>query len=240
MSLEVLIILEGFFAVLSNILLFTSKLEVNNSFPHPLSHEKESEYLKRFKQQNDMEARDVLIRHNLRLVVFIAKKYSNYPDQDELVSVGTIGLMKAINSYVEGKGTQLATYASRCIENEILMTMRTYKRIQSNVSLYENIGRDKDGNEMQLIDLLSIDEETVYGKLESEMISDLLKQLINKYLKDREREIIYLRFGLENGQPCTQQDVSEKLNISRSYVSRIEKASLEKLRDAIRTENLQV
>jgi RNA polymerase sporulation-specific sigma factor len=234
-----MMLLEGFFTILSNILLFTSKIENNNSFPHPLSGEKEAEYLAKFKL-GDMDARDTLIKHNLRLVVYIAKKYTNYPDHDELVSVGTLGLIKAINSYEQGKGTQLATYASRCIENEILMSMRSYRKLQNTVSLYENIGRDKDGNETELIDVLSIDEETVYGQLENEMVRTGLLNTVNKHLNPREQKIVLLRFGLQNGIAHTQQEVSDLLGISRSYVSRIEKASLEKLRDAMKNENFLI
>ncbi|MCL2631369.1 MAG: RNA polymerase sporulation sigma factor SigK [Firmicutes bacterium] len=229
-------LLEGFFAIISNILLFSSRVENNNSFPHPLSSEKEAEYIKKFKG-GDMEARDILIKHNLRLVVYIAKKYTNYPDQDELISVGTLGLIKAINSYESGKGTQLATYASRCIENEILMTMRSFKKLAGTVSIYENVGRDKDGNETQLIDMLSVDEETVYNQLENEMVRNGLLKIIDKHLLAREKKIILLRFGLSGGYPQTQQEVSDKLGISRSYVSRIEKATLAKLKTAIEEEN---
>ncbi|MDR2267582.1 MAG: RNA polymerase sporulation sigma factor SigK [Christensenellaceae bacterium] len=229
--------LEGFFAVLSNIMLFTAKLENTNSFPRPLSPERESEYLIKFKEHNDMEARDILIKHNLRLVVFIAKKYTNYPDRDDLISIGTMGLIKGINSYEMAKGAQLATYVSRCIENEILMTMRTYKRTQGDVSLYENMGCDKDGNEVRLIDLLSVEEETVYAKLETEMERSLLIRMINKYLKKREGEIIKMRFGLCNETQHTQQQVSDKLGISRSYVSRIEKLALYKLKCGLEKED---
>lgn len=172
--------------------------------------------------------------------MYIAKKYTNYPDQDELVSVGTLGLIKAINSFEEGKGTQLATYASRCIENEILMALRGYKKQQGNISLYENIGRDKDGNDMMLIDMLSIDEETVYGQLENEMLKKSLLTIIDKYLNERERVIVKYRFGLQDGTLLTQQEVSDILGISRSYVSRIEKSSLKKLKEAISKENLQI
>jgi len=214
-------------------------LENSNSFPHPLSSEKEKEYLRKFKD-GDMDARDVLIRHNLRLVVYISKKYTNYPDQDELISVGTLGLIKAINTFEEGKGTQLATYASRCIENEILMALRGYKKQQGNISLYENIGRDKDGNEMMLIDMLSIDEETVYSQLESQMLKSSLLKIIDNYLNERERLIIKHRFGLKDGNILTQQEVSNILGISRSYVSRIEKGALFKLKEAIAKENLQI
>lgn len=234
------IIIEGFFALLSNVLLFTSRLDSGNSFPHPLSPEKEKYYLERARQ-GDKDARDILIRHNLRLVVFIAKKYNNYPDQDELISVGTLGLMKAIKTYSEGKGTQLATYASRCIENEILMTMRSRKKLQSNVSLYENIGSDKDGNQLALIDVLCEDEESVYQNLENRLLRENLVRLMKKYLTDRERTVLTLRFGLlTSGVALTQQEVADRLKISRSYVSRIEKASLRKMKEGIVKERLEL
>lgn len=233
-------ILEGFFSLFSNILLFTAKLDNSNSFPHPLSPEKEKEYLDRFRKTGDLNARNILVKHNLRLVVFIAKKYVNYPDNDELISVGTLGLIKAINTFNAAKGSQLATYASRCIENEILMTMRNYKKRAQDVSIYESIGCDKEGNELPIIDLLQTDEESVYEKLDYEFLKKTIKKLIDKYLNERERIIINMRFGLEDDQPRTQQYVAEKLNISRSYISRIEKKALNKLRKAIHDENIQL
>ncbi len=233
-------ILEGFFSLFSNILFFTAKLDNSNSFPHPLSPEKEKEYLDRFRKTGDLNARNILVKHNLRLVVFIAKKYVNYPDNDELISVGTLGLIKAINTFNAAKGSQLATYASRCIENEILMTMRNYKKRAQDVSIYESIGCDKEGNELPIIDLLQTDEESVYEKLDYEFLKKTIKKLIDKYLNERERIIINMRFGLEDDQPRTQQYVAEKLNISRSYISRIEKKALNKLRKAIHDENIQL
>ncbi len=234
-----LIFLEGLFAVISNILLFTSRIENGNSFPQPLSSEKEKEYLARFKE-GDMDARNILVKHNLRLVAYIAKKYTNHPDQEELISVGTVGLIKAINTYKGGQGTQLATYASRCIENEILMTMRSQKKLQNNVSIFESVGRDKDGNEMLLIDMLSVDEETVYSKLETAMVKKTLQNIIKKNLDKREQQIVILRYGLAKGEPKTQQEVSEYLGISRSYVSRIEKTIMAKLKHAINSAELEL
>lgn len=232
-------VLEGFFALLSNLLLFTSHIENNNSFPHPLTPEKEREYLKKFKEEGDMEARNILVKHNLRLVVFIAKKYVNYPDSDDLVSIGTVGLIKAVNSFDHTKGTQLATYASRCIENEILMTMRTYKRRSGEVSLFESIGTDKDGNEMTLIDLLSVDEDTVYKKVDADLMQESLKKLMRENLSSREYYVLNERFGLNGGEPKTQQQVADGMGISRSYISRIEKKALAKLRKIIITNNIQ-
>lgn len=185
-----------------------------------------------------MEARDILIKHNLRLVAFIAKKYANYPDPDELVSVGTIGLMKAVKTFQGGKGTQLATYASRCIENEILMTMRSYKKTASNISIYESIGSDKDGNQLTLMDLLSVDEESVYSNLERNMLRDSLLRLINDSLEERERDIIISRYGFGGKPPETQQTVADRLGISRSYVSRLENKALNDLKTAIMKEGI--
>lgn len=232
-------ILEGFFALLSNILLFTAKLDNSNSFPRPLSPEKEKEYLEKFKKTGDLEARNVLVRHNLRLVVFIAKKYVNYPDNDELISVGTLGLIKAINTFDGEKGSQLATYASRCIENEILMTMRNYKKRANDVSIYGSIGRDKEGNELSIIDILQTDDESAYDKIDEVFVRNSIKNLMEKYLTDRERNIITLRFGLNSGEGMTQQSVADRLGISRSYISRIEKKALSKLKKVIESEKLQ-
>ncbi len=136
-------LLEGFFALLNQVLLFTSRIDNGNSFPNPLSAEKEREYLLRFRKEHDTEARNILVKHNLRLVVYITKKYVNYPDQDELISIGTMGLMKAIDTFDVEKGSQLATYASRCIENEILMTMRSYKKGRTTFPFLKVSGRIK-------------------------------------------------------------------------------------------------
>lgn len=233
-------VLEGFFTLISNLLLFTSRIDTGNSFPHPLSPEKEREYLDKFRKDGDLEARNVLVKHNLRLIVFIAKKYVNYPDNEDLISIGTLGLIKAINTFNPEKGSQLATYASRCIENEILMTMRNYKKRAQDLSIYESIGSDKDGNEMPIVDLLQTDEESVYAQIDSEFMRKTIKTLTEKYLNDREKQIIIMRFGLNGSQPCTQQKVADKMGISRSYISRIEKKALSKLREAIEKEHIQI
>lgn len=233
-------ILEGFFTLLSNLLLFTSRIENSNSFPHPLSSEKEKEYLDKFKKDGDIEARNVLVKHNLRLVVFIAKKYVNYPDNEDLISIGTMGLIKAINTFDMDKGSQLATYASRCIENEILMTMRSYKKRSQDLSIYDSLSNSKSGAELPIIDLLKTDEESVYSKIDDEFLNKTIKSLIEKNLNDREAVIITERFGLKSGNPKTQQTVADSMGISRSYISRIEKRALEKLKNAIEREKLQL
>lgn len=232
--------MEGFFTLLSNLLLFTSRIENTNSFPHPLSAEKEKEYLEKYHKDGDIEARNILIKHNLRLVVFIAKKYVNYPDNEDLISIGTMGLIKAINTFDMTKGSQLATYASRCIENEILMTMRNYKKRAQDISIYDSLNNRRSGVELPIIDLLKTDEESVYSKIEDEFLNKSINLLIEKYLNEREAEIICQRFGLHSGIPKTQQAVADNMGISRSYISRIEKRALEKLKNGIEREKMQL
>lgn len=232
-------LLESFFALFSNILFLSAKIDHANSFPHPLSPEKEKEYLRKFKKEGDTEARNILIKHNLRLVVFIAKKYVNYPDNDELISVGTLGLIKAINTFDPDKGSQLATYASRCIENEILMMMRSYKKRAQDISIYDSVGCDKEGNDLPIIDLLQTNDDSVYERLDCEFMKKTLENVSDKYLSPREKEIIEMRFGLKDGEEKTQQIVADKMGISRSYVSRIEKKALKKLKRGIEEENIQ-
>ena len=221
--------LTGIFALLSNLLFFSGYVKNKNCFPKPLSPEKEKELLDKI-AEGDKSARDDLIRHNMRLVVHIVKKYTNYGDNDELISVGSIGLIKAVNSYHEGKGTQFATYASRCIENEILMVIRANKKYKNTKSLYEPVSFDKDGNEVALIDLIGQDEESVITKVESKIVQERLLKVAKKVLDEREYEIIMLRYGINRDKAYTQNEVADKYEISRSYVSRIEKKALFKLK----------
>lgn len=221
--------LSGIFALLSNLLFFSGYIKNKNCFPKPLSPENEKELLERI-EKGDKEARDDLIKHNMRLVVHIVKKYANYGDNDELISVGSIGLIKAVNSYHDGKGTQFATYASRCIENEILMVIRAGRKYRNTKSLYEPVSYDKDGNEVTLIDLIGQEEESVISKVESKIVQEKLLAVAKKTLDDREYEIITLRYGIDCDKACTQNEVAEKFGISRSYVSRIEKKALFKMR----------
>lgn len=230
--------LSGIFALLSNLLFFSGYIKNKNCFPKPLSSEKEKELLDKI-AEGDKSARDELIRHNMRLVVHIVKKYSNYGDNDELISVGSIGLIKAVNSYHDGKGTQFATYASRCIENEILMVIRANKKYKNTKSLYEPVSFDKDGNEVTLIDLIGQEEESVITKVESRIVQEKLLNVAKKVLDDREYEIIMLRYGINRNKAYTQSEVAEKYDISRSYVSRIEKKALFKLKRFIEDYGLQ-
>ena len=228
--------LESLLALLKNLIIFSSYVTEKSSFPKPLSKEKEKEYLEK-SAQGDKEAKEILVKHNLRLVAHIAKKYSNYGDNDDLISIGSIGLIKAIESFKPDKGTQLATYASRCIENEILMTMRTSKKHRSNVSLNEPIGVDKDGNELVIMDMLC-DDCSVIEDVENSIMMEKLLRITKAVLDEREYEIIRLRYGLGGCGALTQREVAKKFDISRSYVSRIEKKALEKIKRSVNKEDL--
>lgn len=210
--------------------IFTFILHIcgNGKFPKPLSEDKEKEYLLKSKN-GDIKARNILVEHNLRLVAHIIKEYyAVNVDQDDLVSIGTIGLIKAINTFDMDKNIKLSSYASRCIENEILMHFRNLKKSSQNVSLEDAVDIDKDVNTLKLMDLLSIDD------FADNLDKKLNLQKINKYLTEtltkRELQIINLRYGLNGSKPLTQREVSSIMNISRSYVSRIEKKALEKLK----------
>ncbi len=202
------------------------------SFPRPLSAEDEQKYLA-LAAQGDVSARDILIEHNLRLVAHIIKKYyTQTSDQDDLISIGTIGLIKGISTYNPSKGVRLATYASRCIENEILMHFRTMKKSANDLSLSDSIDQDSEGGSLSLMDVISV-EDNIFEELTNSEICTLLRRHIKTVLTERERKIISLRYGLSGSKPLTQREVSAMCGISRSYVSRIEKRALEKLRDEL-------
>ena len=223
--------LESLFLLLKNLVIFSSYVTEKSSFPKPLSKEKEEEYV-RLAEQGDKEAKEILIKHNLRLVAHIAKKYANYGDNDELISVGSIGLIKAVDSFKTGRGTQLATYASRCIENEILMTLRVTKKHRQSVSLSDPIGVDKDGNELTIMDMLS-EGGSVIEDVESNILMEKLGEITSQCLTDREYEIVKMRYGLGGVPALTQREVATKFGISRSYVSRIEKHALAKIKERL-------
>ena len=228
--------LENLLTLLKNLIIFSSYMTEKSSFPKPLSKEKEQESLV-LSAKGDKDAKEILVKHNLRLVAHIAKKYANYGDNDELISIGSIGLIKAVESFKSDKGTSLATYASRCIENEILMTMRTTKKHRSNVSLNEPIGVDKDGNELVIMDMLESDQNVIED-VENSIMMEKLTAITKSVLDKREYEIIKMRYGLENTGALTQREVAKKFNISRSYVSRIEKKALEKIKKSVNKEDL--
>ena len=230
-------ILSGLLAMLSNIFFFSGYIQNTNAFPKPLDPEKEKELLEEM-FKGSKEAKEELAKHNMRLVVHIVKKYSNFHDNDELISVGSIGLVKALNSYSQDKGTQFATYAARCIENEILMTLRANKKNMNNKSLYEPISFDKEGNEVTLIDLIGQDEESVIGLIENKFATQKLMEIIKTQLTDREYQIIAMRYGLGGKEPLTQKQVAKHFDISRSYVSRIETKVLAKLKAYLTREKI--
>ena len=200
----------------------------NNTFPLPLTEKEEQEELEQLRQ-GDESAKNVLIERNLRLVAHIVKKFDNTgEDSDDLISIGTIGLIKAINTFDLNKKIRLATYAARCIENEILMHLRSTRRVRSEVSLYDPIGVDKEGNEIVLLDILGTEADVVAETVENKCENERLAKQMDLLTK-RERMVLNLRFGIPNGVRKTQRDIAKMLGISRSYVSRIEKKAVERI-----------
>ena len=228
--------LETFYAVLGRLFFFTGAIDDGSSYPKPLSKEDEEKYLK-LARQGDGHAKDMLVRHNMRLVAHIVKKYNGAAETDDMISVGSIGLIKAINTYESGRGTRLATYTARCIENEILMLIRAGKKHKSNLSLSDPVGTDKDGNELTLMDLLFEKEDKVFGSVEQSLMQEKFLSAIKRLLTERETVIISLRYALTGGAPMAQREVAQRLKISRSYVSRIEKHALLKLRAGLKRED---
>ena len=207
----IIMILDFLMFVLSKITFFTGSVITSASYLKPLSKEEESECLRKMKEEGDKEARDKLINHNMRLVAHIAKKYTGSYEQEDILSVGSIGLIKAVNTFEEGKGTQLATFASRCIENEILMLLRSNKKYKNDVYLSDTIGSDKDGNELSLIDILFSSEDAVYESVDKEFIGEKLKRKMREILSEREYIIMCYRYGLKNGICYPQREVAKKL-----------------------------
>lgn len=217
--------------MLSGILFFALNVINSGSFPQPLSAAKELEYLVAFREKGDLNARGKLIEHNLRLVAHIIKKYySATGDTEDLISIGTIGLIKAVETFDYKKGVRLATYASRCIENEVLMHFRNMKKTTQDVFISDPIDTDKEGNAITLMDIIA-DETNIVDDIDKKIKLKLLGNYLNDVLTPRERIIIRLRYGVGCKKEYTQREVAKRLDISRSYVSRIEKKALEKLRD---------
>lgn len=221
--------------MLANTMLFSLRLNGGGSFPKPLTAEEEREYLARM-ERGDRAARDALIERNLRLVAHVVKKYyCAQSNQEDLLSIGTIGLIKGISTFQPSKGARLATYAARCIENEILMYFRSQKKLQGEVSLADSIDTDKEGNALQLMDVVGVDD-TMLDDIHDRDSALRLRRLVAETLTAREAEIIRLRYGLGGTVPLTQKEVASSFGISRSYVSRIEKKALEKLRAELEDE----
>lgn len=213
----------------ANTLLFSLRLSGGGSFPKPLSAAEEREYLRRY-AQGDQEARDVLIERNLRLVAHIIKKYyTQSADQEDLISIGTIGLIKAVGTYQPARSIKLATYASRCIENEILMYLRKTSSQKTELSFDEPLNTDWDGNELLLSDVLGTENDLVMRPIEADVDRQLLRQALDR-LEPRERHIISLRFGLDGAREQTQKEVADRLGISQSYISRLEKRIIARLK----------
>ena len=224
-----IISIAGFLSFLSSSVLFFGYISSNSLFPEPLSLEEEQKYVKLF-ESGDLEAKNILIEMILRLVAHIAKKYSsNNSNLDDLISIGTIGLIKGINSFNSSKGVKLSTYVSRCIDNEILMYIRSTKKLNSEVFLNEPIGKDKDDNVVTLQEVLENDEKTIEDEIDLKLKTKLLKEKMDENLSEREKYIINMRFGLLGNKPQTQNQIADSLGISRSYVSRIETKAIEKL-----------
>ena len=214
-------------------MLYTLRLGSGGSFPKPLTAEEERHYLA-LAAQGDLQARNILIERNLRLVAHIMKKYyAQTADQEDLISIGTIGLIKGISTFDASKGARLATYAARCVENEILMHFRSQKKTAQDVSLSEYIETGKDGNALSLMEVISSDED-LFEDLSSKEMSVKLHQAMETHLTKREQEIVALRYGLDGLMPLTQREIAVKYGISRSYISRIEKKALQKLEDALK------
>ena len=221
---------------LSNLLFVTLHLNVTSSFPPPLSANEEKECLIKMKN-GDKRAKQKLIEHNLRLVAHIIKKYySNYCDQDDLISIGTIGLIKSINSFDSEKGARLATYAARCIENEILMYFRATKKTSQEIFMSEPIESDSDGDTLTLMDVICSDED-LFEDIDLKIKYEKLYRYLNEMEKGREYDILVMRYGLNGETPLTQREIAKKLNISRSYVSRIEKKGLDYLKERFNISN---
>ncbi len=227
-------ITETFVNFLNRVMCFTSFVQKSSGFPNPLSSEEELECIKKFKNDGDIDAKNRLIYHNLRLVAHIVKKYSQAGEADDLISVGTIGLIKAINTYELNKGTQLSTYAARCIENEILMLIRLNKKHNGVYSLEESLGQDKDGNDITLEDVIGNDIDELANIVENKIISEQLQKILKENLTEREFKIICMRYGLNNTPSLTQLEVAKKLGISRSYISRIETKALKDIKDKLK------
>ena len=228
--------LELFWRFIGKIVFFTGTIGTKNSFAKPLTKEDEDYYLG-LVRKGDKHAKEVLVKHNMRLVAHIVKKYTGAAETDDLISVGSIGLIKAIGSYQEGHGTTLATYTARCIENEILMLIRANKKHKNNLSLADPVGTDKDGNELTLMDLLFEKEDCVFEAVERNVQRERLLKEIKGILTEREYTIICLRYALKGGIPLPQREVAKVMKISRSYISRIEKHAIEKLRSKLSAED---
>lgn len=213
------------------VLVLVGYVSSGNAFPKALSQKEEAKYLDLYINKGDQRAKNILIEHNLRLVAHIAKKYSDDQNSEDLISIGTIGLIKAINTYRSDKAKKLSSYIARCIENEILMYLRSTKKLSGEISIDESIGTDKEGNNMTFADILTDDNDNVTEQIFRRLDTQNLYRAMSEVLTDEECSILYKRYGLNHSKRYTQQEIADSLGISRSYVSRIEKRCVQKLAD---------
>ena len=228
-------VFESFAYFLSRICLFTNYVNTAQGFPRPLTIEEEKRYFEKMKK-GDKKAREILISHNLRLVAHIVKRYTNSLEADDLLSVGTIGLIKAVDSFDYDKNVQLSTYAARCINNEILMLIRSNKKHKNVVSLNSLTTNSDDDKDLELEDVLSSDEEEVFSQVETKLSMQRIENIIRRELDEREQKVIELRYGLKGDRAYTQKEIASKLGISRSYISRIENKALKLIKDEFEKE----
>ena len=225
--------INAVFYLLGKLTFFAGSIVKGSSYPKPLSEQEESECLEKMKNGDEF-AREKLINHNMRLVAHIVKKYSSSAETDDLISVGSIGLIKARNTYEKDKGTQLATYTARCIENEILMLLRSSKKYKNDMHLSDSVGTDKDGNELTLMELLCEKEDSVFLKVDRSIERQKFLEFIRENLTEREYTVLCLRYGLKGEKAYAQREVAKFLKISRSYISRIENKAIDKLKQVVK------
>ncbi len=230
-------IVESFIVYMNKIMLFSAYVNNASNFPKPLSADEEKSCFDAY-HRGDKIAKDKLIAHNLRLVVHIVKKYSGAAESDDLISVGSIGLIKAVNTYSQDKNTQFSTYAARCIENEILMLLRANKKHQSVLSLSESMGKDRENDDITLGDVIPNEDYDLQETVENAVLTEKFMNIIEKSLSHREYQIMSMRYGLGGTTAYTQREIAKKLGISRSYISRLEKKSIEVIREKTKDENL--
>jgi len=227
------VIFESFIVFLSKVLFFSGMVAEKSSFPKPLSKADEVERIKKFQDEGCMESKEILIKHNLRLVAHVVKKYNGAAEADDLISCGTIGLIKAVNSFKLDKGTQMSTYAARCIENEILMFLRVSKKHQQVGTLNESFGAERDGSELVLADIIADESDDPKEEMQQRQMIKKLIGAMKERLSEREFTIIDRRYGLTDNIPLPQREVARELGISRSYISRIEKSAVEIVREIV-------
>lgn len=229
-------IFETYMAFMQKLMFFSAYINNNSSFPKPLNAKEEMEYIKKMKD-GDEKAKEILIHHNLRLVAHVVKKYSQADEADDLISVGSLGLIKAINTFEPNVGTQFSTYAAKCIENEILMLLRVNKKHKGTISIEDVLTSNSEDNEITLIDIMYQSDENIEKMVENTIISKKLDKILQENLNQREYNIICLRYGLKNSPALTQREVASMLKISRSYISRLEKKALDTIKGTIKRED---